>query len=128
MDNTVSHHNSPKKVLIAEDEETMAKVMENKLQKAGFDAHAVFNGNEAMAELESGNYSLVLLDLMMPEKNGWDVMTFIKDKGINTKVIVTSNLSQDEDKVKAKEYGAVGFLVKADSSLASIVQEVESHF
>ncbi len=102
------------------------KEEEIKLQKAGIDAHAVFNGQEGLAELEKGGYSLVLLDIMMPGMDGWEVLENIREEGIKVKVIVTSNLSQEEDKKKAKEMGAVDFLVKSDSTLESIAEKVKS--
>ncbi len=117
---------SSKKALIVEDEKAMAKAMEIKLQKAGIDAHAVFNGQEGLVELEKGGYDLVLLDIMMPGMDGWEVLENIREKGIKVKVIITSNLSQEEDKKKAKEMGAVDFLVKSDSTLESIVEKVKS--
>lgn len=127
MENTNNISKSTKKVLIVEDERAMAKAMEIKLQKARIDAHAVFSGDEGLAELEKNEYSLVLLDIMMPGMDGWEVMTKIKEKGIKVKVIITSNLSQEEDKKKAKELGAVDFLVKSDSSLSSIAEQVKSY-
>lgn len=114
-----------KKVLIIEDEKSIARAMEVKLRKAGLDALAVFDGESGLKELETGTYSLVLLDIMMPTIDGWDVLSKIKQNGIKTRVIITSNLSQDEDKNKAKEMGAVDFLVKSDSTLASIANEVK---
>lgn len=127
MENTTITTKSNKKVLIIEDERAMAKAMELKLKKSGVDTLAVLRGEEGLDELSKGGYSLVLLDIMMPGMDGWDVMSKIKEKGINVKVIIASNLSQAEDKQKAKDLGAVGFLVKSDSTLASIVKEVMSH-
>lgn len=114
-----------KKVLIVEDEKSMARAMEVKLQKAGIDAYAVFGGEEGLTELAKGGYSLVLLDIMMPGMDGWEVLSKIKEKGLKLKVVITSNLSQEEDKKKAKDMGATDFLVKSDSTLSSIAEEVK---
>ncbi len=127
MEKDKNIHKQQKKVLIVEDERAMAMAMEIKLQKAGIAAHAVFSGEDGMAELRQGIYSLVLLDIMMPGLSGWEVMTKMQEENIKIKVIITSNLSQEEDKMKAKELGAVGFLVKSDSSLSTIVEEVKTH-
>lgn len=116
------------KILVAEDEKPMAKALELKLQKEGFDAKAVFNGKDAVAEIKTGNYSFVLLDLLMPEMDGFEVLQHLKDNKVDAPpIIITSNLSQDEDIQKAKELGAVDFLVKANSSLTDIIQKVRSH-
>jgi DNA-binding response OmpR family regulator len=101
--------------------------MELKLKKSGIDAHTVFGGEEGLAELEKGGYALVMLDIMMPGIDGWEVMSRIKAKGIHTKVVITSNLSQEEDKKKAKEMGAIDFLVKSDSTLSSIVEQIKGY-
>lgn len=116
-----------KKVLIIEDERPMAMAMEIKLKKVGIDAKAVFDGAEGIKELDSGNYDLALLDLMMPVTDGWTVLSHVNEKKIKTKVIITSNLSQPEDIKKAKELGAVDFLVKSDNAIADIANKVQSY-
>jgi CheY-like chemotaxis protein len=90
-----------KKVLIAEDEKPLAMALEIKLKKVGIDAKAVFDGAEALNELQTNKYSLILLDLMMPVMDGWTVLNEINSKKLAVKVIVTSNLSQPEDIQKA---------------------------
>jgi DNA-binding response OmpR family regulator len=115
-----------KKVLVIEDEKPMARALEVKLQKAGLEAHTVNDGQEGLNTLEKEHYDLALLDIMMPVMNGWEVLSKVKEKGINTKIIITSNLSQDEDKKKAKDLGAVDFIVKSNSTLTAIVEKVKS--
>jgi two-component system, OmpR family, copper resistance phosphate regulon response regulator CusR len=114
-------------VLIIEDEKAIAMAMKIKLQKANIEVQAVFSGDEGIKEIDSNAYSLVLLDIMMPGIDGWEVLSHIVARGTKTKVIVTSNLSQEEDKKKAIEMGAVDFLVKSEASLSSIVEVVKSH-
>ena len=109
-----------KNILIAEDERPMAKALEVKLRKVGYNAKAVFDGAQALAEIEKTQYHLVLLDLIMPETDGFDVLAKIKVK--NIPVIVVSNLSQEEDIAKAKNLGANDFLIKSNVSLAEIVE------
>src|SRR3989344_4076653 len=112
-----------KKILIIEDEKTSAKALEIKLQKAGYDTKTVFNGEEGLKELENGGYDLVLLDILMPIVDGWSVLEKIK-----VKVIITTNLSQPEDKKRAMKMGASDFMVKSDSTLSSIVDRIQSIF
>ncbi|OGH14945.1 MAG: hypothetical protein A3H50_03655 [Candidatus Levybacteria bacterium RIFCSPLOWO2_02_FULL_37_10] len=115
-----------KKILIIEDEKPAAKAMEIKLKKAGYEVKAVLNGDEGLKELEKGRYDLVILDILMPVIDGWSVLEKIKEKGIKVKVIIVSNLSQPEDKKRAMELGASDYMVKTDSTLANIVDRVQS--
>lgn len=115
-----------KKILIIEDEKASAKALEIKLQKIGYDTKTVFNGEEGLKEVENGGYDLVLLDILMPIIDGWGVLEKIKEKGIKIKVIITTNLSQPEDKKRAMEMGTSDFMVKSDSTLINIVDRIQS--
>ncbi len=113
-----------KKILIIEDEKPMAKALELKLNHAGFDAMAVFNGEEGIAELSSKSYDLVLLDLVMPKMDGFSVLKELQKLNISTPVIILSNLSQEDDESKARELGAQDFFIKSNTPIASIVEKV----
>lgn len=113
------------KILVAEDEKPMAKALQLKLTNQGFDVTTVFNGEEAIEALEKENYDLMILDLMMPKLDGFGVLTQVKEKGIKTKIIVASNLSQEEDANRAKEMGAVDFFVKSNTPITDIVDHIK---
>lgn len=113
-----------KKILIVEDEKPMAKALELKLNKTGYSTKVVFDGASALRILDAEGFDLILLDLLIPEIDGFDVLTRLRVKGKKTPVIVLSNLSQEEDIRKTKELGALDFLVKSDITLADIVGKV----
>lgn len=113
-----------KKILLAEDEQAISKVLGLKLIKSGFDVTIVGNGEAAIAELAKKKYDLILLDLLMPKMDGWTVLERLK--GSNSKIIVMSNLGQEEDIKKAKNLGALDFFIKSDVPLSDIVQKVNS--
>jgi DNA-binding response OmpR family regulator len=113
-----------KKILVVEDEKPMAQALETKLKRAGFDAKAVFNGTDALSAMESEQFDLVMLDLIMPQTDGFTVLEKLKEKGNKTPVIVASNLRQEEDFARSKELGAVDFIVKSRTSLSQIVEIV----
>ncbi len=115
-----------KKVLIIEDEPSLAKAMSFKLTREGIDVKAVLRGDEGLNELTINHYDLVLLDIMMPGTDGWQILEAIKQKGLNVKVLIASNLSQDEDVQRAQTLGATDFLIKSDCTLTSIVDKVKS--
>ena len=114
-----------KRILIAEDERPIANALNLKLQSEGFDTYIVYNGNEAINALKDSNYDLLLLDLVMPEKNGYFVLEQIRRLNKNISVVIISNLSQAEDKQKTKELGAIDYIVKSDTTLVEIIERIK---
>ena len=114
-----------KKILIAEDEKPMAKALELKLKKEGYNPKVVYNGAEALKSLESEKFSLLLMDLMMPVMDGFALLTELKEKKNNIPVIVLSNLGQEEDLRRAKKLGAKDYFIKSDTPIAKIVENVK---
>lgn len=114
-----------KKILIAEDEQPMAHALELKLQHSGYDAKAVYDGQQALDELKNSKYDLILSDLVMPNVDGFGVLAALQAKGDKTPVIVSSNLGQPEDMTRAKKLGAVDYFVKADTTINQVVEHVK---
>ncbi|MDD2656788.1 MAG: response regulator [Patescibacteria group bacterium] len=114
-----------KKILIAEDEKPMARALEIKLNKAGFETLVVFDGVSALKELAANKYDLLLLDLMMPNKDGFSVLTDMKESKIKVPVIVSTNLNQKEDIEKALGLGAKDYFVKSDTTIAEVVEHIK---
>jgi CheY-like chemotaxis protein len=119
--------NQKVKILIADDNRAIAMTLELKLKQEGFETKLVSNGKEAIDLLEKEKFDLLLLDLIMPEMNGFDVLRALNQKGIKIPVIVDSDLSQAEDVDKVKEMGAVDFFVKSDTSTAEMVEKVKQY-
>ncbi len=116
---------STKKILIAEDEKPMAHALELKLKHSGFETKVVFDGQEALEAINADKFDLILLDLMMPKKDGFTVLTEMRNQQNNTPVIVLSNLSQAEDEEKAKKLGAKDYFVKTDIPLTEIIDRIK---
>lgn len=116
-----------KKILIIEDEKPMAKALVLKLGHVGYSAQSVGNGEEALALLDKEKFDLILLDLIMPKINGFEVLQGIKDRNILAPVFVLSNLSQQQDEAKAKELGAKEFYIKSNTPIAVIVEQVNKY-
>lgn len=116
-----------KKILIAEDDEAIASALMLKLKIKGYDVTQADNGASALEEIKSNKYDMVLLDIVMPEMDGFEVLAGLKGTEIKAPIIVTSNLSQEEDIQKAKDLGATDYLVKANSTLVDIINYVEKH-
>jgi DNA-binding response OmpR family regulator len=118
-----------KKILLAEDDEFLSRALEDKLNKDGFQPVIALDGEKALDILKSEPIDLILLDLMMPVKNGFDVLSEINsdEKLSKIPVIVSSNLGQESDIQKAKDLGADDFLIKVNSNLKDIMGIIEKH-
>ncbi|HLG26080.1 MAG TPA: response regulator [Candidatus Gracilibacteria bacterium] len=110
-------------VLVVEDEPILSKALQLELDSAGFHSIAVDNGQDALKKIKAGGLDLVLLDLLIPVKSGFEVLKEMQKADLTQKipVIVLSNLGQDEDKRKTKELGAKDFFVKSDTDLGKLV-------
>lgn len=116
------------KILIAEDEAFMRRMLAMKLKKAGYETIEAVDGEEALTKLKDG-CDLVLLDIAMPEMDGFEVMEAMQKDGKMKKilVIVLSNLGQEEDIKKGKALGAKDYVVKTDISLSEVVEKVKKY-
>lgn len=114
-------------ILVIEDEPSIATALKLKLEHEGFSVDIAGNGAEGVPMATKGKYDLILMDLVMPEMDGFAVLEAFKEKGFKTPVIVSSNLSQDEDIEKAKKLGAVDYYVKSNIPLSAIVDRVKEN-
>jgi len=116
-----------KRILIVDDEKPLANALDLKLTHEGFITKTVYNGTDAIDALKSETFDLVLLDLVMPQEDGFKVLESAKSLNLKTQIIVSSNLSQEEDINKAKDLGAVNYFIKSDTTLAKIVEMVQQY-
>ncbi len=114
-----------KRILIVEDERAIAEALETKLNSEGFETQKAFNGEEGIEFLKKEKYDLVLLDILMPKVDGFAALEEVKEKNIETPVIIISNLSQYLDVKRAFDLGAKDFLIKSNTSLAAVVDKVK---
>lgn len=98
------------KILIVEDEVPISNLISMSLEKAGYQCECVFDGMEAADKLEEECYDLVLLDIMLPKVDGYELMEYIQPMGIP--VIFLTAKSNVEDTVKGLEMGAEDYLTK----------------
>jgi two-component system response regulator VicR len=113
-----------KKILIAEDEKPLANALNLKLKGAGFDAQVVYNGDDVLSAIKENSYDLLLVDIMMPKRDGFSVLEELQKMKNAPPAFVMSNLGQDEDIKHAKSLGAKDYIVKADTPLAEIVKRI----
>lgn len=109
------------RILIVEDERPLAHALELKLGHEGYETATASTGTQALQMGLSGQHDIILLDLILPELDGFTILKELKAKGIKAPIVVLSNLGQDEDHKKALELGAAAYLVKSNAPLSEIV-------
>ena len=116
------------KVLYIEDETFFAKTISHKLEKYGFDVDLAADGESGVKALAEEAYDVVLLDLVLPQMGGFDVLKKMRtiEKNKTTPVVILSNLSSDSDKRTAEELGAREFYDKMNSTPSNILALVAS--
>ena len=98
------------KILIAEDEEPIANLIRMNLKKAGYACECAYDGQKAADRMEEGHYDLLLLDIMLPKINGYELMEYAKS--IQLPVIFITAMDSTENKVKGLKMGAEDYLAK----------------
>ena len=114
----------PKKILVVEDTAALARALQVKLKLAGFEAETSPNGQEALLFLEKNNVDLIILDMIMPLKNGFEVLEELHGRGNKVPVLVLSNLTREEELKKVLTLGAAGYFLKVDMQLSGFVEYV----
>lgn len=100
------------RLLFAEDEKSLSRAVCTILEKNQYSVDAVFDGEEALAYLESGNYDGVILDIMMPKIDGITVLKRIREKGDRVPILLLTAKSEVDDKVLGLDCGANDYMVK----------------
>ena len=116
-----------KKILIIEDEVALADAMKVGLSDAGYAAETAYDGEEGLAKAKSLLPDLILLDLMLPKKDGMAVLKELRQETATAEipVMILSQLSDTEKISEGVSLGVVGYLVKVDFSLAEVVERVK---
>ena len=100
------------RILLAEDEKRMAAALVALLKQEKYDVDHMADGTSALTALESGIYDIAVLDVMMPEMNGFEVAKKARNNGIKTPILMLTAKSQLEDKVEGLDSGADDYLTK----------------
>lgn len=116
-------------VLVVEDDTFISRSYKAGFEKEGFNVLVAYDGDEALEILEDTTPDVILLDLIMPKKNGFEVLEQMRHSNKNEEVpvVVSSNLSQEHDVEQAKQLGAVDYICKDESTLKETVEKVQSY-
>jgi len=100
------------RILIIEDEEKTAAFLSKGLKENGFSVDTASNGIDGLSAMEQNNYDLAILDIMLPLLDGWSVLSVLRNKDSQTRVLLLTARDSVEDRVKGLELGADDYLVK----------------
>jgi DNA-binding response OmpR family regulator len=116
-----------KKILIVEDDKFLRELIAQKLVNEGYDTSSAVDGEQAIKKIKKQNPDLILLDLILPGIDGFEVLSKIKEDMEISKipVIILSNLGQKEDIEKGLNLGAVDFLIKAHFAPGEIIEKIK---
>ena len=104
------------RILLAEDERSLSRALVALLEKNNYSADAVYDGEEALAYLEAGNYDGLILDIMMPKLDGLEVLRRLREQGNPIPVLLLTAKAEVEDKVTGLDTGANDYLTKPFST------------
>ncbi|OGY59761.1 MAG: hypothetical protein A3B23_03565 [Candidatus Colwellbacteria bacterium RIFCSPLOWO2_01_FULL_48_10] len=118
-----------KTVLLVEDDVFLSNLLSSRLMKAGISVLKAYDGEEALKSLRAQKPDLIVLDIIIPKKSGFELMEDMRGEPIlkDTPVIIVSNLGQEADVERAKQYGIKGYFVKAQNSIDDIALAIKTY-
>ncbi len=100
------------KIMVVEDDKHIFKLIKAMLKPYNINLSLEENGKSAISSILNNNYDLILLDIMLPDKDGWEICREIKNAGINTPIIMLTAKAEEADKVLGLELGADDYVTK----------------
>lgn len=115
-----------KVILLVDDDLTLREMYEERLKAEGFSIIQASNGEEAIAKAQTTKPNIILLDIMMPKVNGFDVLKEIKadDELKKIPVIILTALIQDVDKLQGQKLGAADYIVKSETMPGEVIDKI----
>lgn len=113
------------KVLIVEDDKFLAELISTKLDKEGFSVVAANDGETGLTKAKEDKPNIILLDIMLPGMDGFEVLENLNKEQSRIPVIILSNFGQEEKVERGLSLGAVDYLVKANFTTGEIVQKIK---
>lgn len=117
-----------KKIAIIEDEPTIVEMYKTKFEKEGYEVQTAGDGNEGLKLIESANPDMVLLDLMMPNKTGIEMLEELRGKpgGNKVKVMVLTNVGDDATTSQVYRLAPIDYIVKSEMTPQQVYERVHS--
>ena len=122
--------NKDKKILIVEDDQFLREFYQELLQSEGFIVDVAADGDDALSKASAGGYALILLDIMLPKKDGLQILRDLKispPREANGPIVVLTNLGQETIIKQSFALGAGGYLIKSALDPAAVLTEIKSY-
>lgn len=113
------------KILVIEDEKTLVNLITSRLEKEGYKVFSALDGEDGLKMIIKKKPDLILLDIIMPKVNGYEVLEKMKEEGLSIPVIIISNSGQPVEIERTKELGAVDHLIKTQFDPSEVVEKVD---
>lgn len=118
-----------KTILCVEDDRFIGEMYVRSLQKAGYDVTWVVDGNDGLVAARNQNFDLIILDLMLPEQRGDQILDALRNNNVdlvpNSKILIMTNFEQDETSRKSVMSRVDGYLIKADITPRNLIEVVK---
>ena len=118
-----------KRILLVDDDEFLLDMYSVKFKEAGFEIEVANSGEAALEKIRQGTYDAILLDIIMPALDGFEVLQQMKKENLLAKsvVVVLSNLGQKEDIERGMYLGANDYIIKAHFTPREVVEKIKQH-
>jgi len=121
-----------RKILVVEDDPFLSDIYNTKLRQTGFDVDLALTGEECLQKLGEEKYDLMVLDIVLPQVDGWEILSRIREMRRqqtnpnvdDLKIIILSNLGQKEEIKKGLDFGVNGFMIKAHFTPSEVAKEI----
>lgn len=117
-----------KSILVVEDDRFIGEMYVRSLKKAGYDVDWMVGGNDGLIAARNKPYDLILLDVMLPEKRGNEILAALRGGGDdlvpNTRIIVLTNFEQDDESRMAMEHNVDAYLIKAEITPRKLLEVI----
>jgi len=116
------------KILIVEDDRYISKMYQLKLSLEGYDVQVAENGKQWVDKVKGFMPDIILLDILMPELDGFEVLKIVKGDEVtkDIPVLIMSNLGQEDHVQKGMQLGAIGYVVKSQYTPSKVVEKIKS--
>lgn len=115
-----------KNILLVEDDPFLIDIYSTKLKESGFGVEVASDGEKALTKASEKKYDLVILDIVLPQMDGWEILGKIKEgSNKDLKIIILSNLGQKSEVEKGLKMGATKYLIKAHYTPSEVVEEIK---